>query len=139
MSTGQSDDEMDDADEMDDDEIPKARPKVKPLSKKSKEKAARDAEKAKDRKEQTANPYVETPYVGETLHPKPTKQPKFDKIGINELTDKNAVMDSNTGKTYWSLKNVSYIKDQVLLRGHKFTEGQKLNKTILKNTLLNDL
>ena len=96
MSTGQSDDDMDDADEMDDDEIPKAKPKAKPLSKKSKEKAQRDAEKAKDRKVQTANPDVETPYVGETIHPKPTIKPKFDVVGRNTLTDKKAGLDNDT-------------------------------------------
>ena len=126
MSTGQSDDEMDDADEMDDDEIPKAKPKAKPLSKKSKEKAQRDAEKTKDRKVQTANPDVETPYVGETLHPKPTIKPKFDEVGRNTLTDKKAVLDYDTRVSYWSRQNAPYIKNQLLLRGHKFSEVGKM-------------
>ena len=135
MSTRQSDDEMDDADEMDYDDAPNmqdpsssstSRPKVKPLSKKSKEKAQRDAEKAKDRKVQTANPYVETPYVDETLHPKPTIKPKFDEVGRNTLTDKKAVLDYDTRVSYWSRQNAPYIKNQLLLRGHKFSEVGKM-------------
>ena len=139
MSTGQSDEEMDDADSGQSSDginvqdpsssstsIPKAKPKAKPLSKKSKEKAQRDAEKAKDRKVQTANPYVETPYVDETLHPKPTIKPKFDEVGRNTLTDKKAVLDYDTRVSYWSRQNAPYIKNQLLLRGHKFSEVGKM-------------
>ena len=140
MSTGQSDEEMDDADSGQSSEgmdvqdpsssstsIPKANPKVKPLSKKSKEKASREAEKTKARKEQTANtadPYVDI--LSETLHPKPTIKPKYDEVGRNELTDKKAALDYDTRKSYWSKQNTPYIKDQLLLRGHRFSEVGKM-------------
>ena len=151
MSTGQSDDEMDDADEMDYDDaptiqdpsssstsIPKAKPKAKPLSKNSKEKAAREAEMAKARKaEAIPVPYVETPYV-ETLRPKPLKQQKYDKIGINELTDKKAELDYDNRRSHWSRQRVGYLKDQLLLRGYRITHESRVSHADLLDLLRHD-
>ena len=119
MTTEQTDDE-----EMDDDDAPNvqdpsssstSRAKAKELSRNSKKKMAREAKMVKGREEQT----TEDPNV-ETLHPKPPKQPKYDDIGINELTDKKAELDFDTRKSYWSKRNRAYIRDQILLRGHRF-------------------
>ena len=136
MSTGQSDAEMDDADSGQSSEgmdvqdpsssstsLPK--PKAKPLSKKSKEKAQREAEMAKARSEQTPNPYVDV-ITSETLHPKSTIKPKFDEVGRNTLTDKQAVLDYDHRKSYWWKHNLPYIQDQLLLRGYKFSEVGKM-------------
>ena len=85
---------------------------AKQVAKHLPKKKAREATMAKGREEQTTE--------DETLHPKPPKQAKFDKIGINELTDKNAEMDYDARKSYWSKRNIPYIRDQILLRGHRF-------------------
>ena len=136
MSTGQSDDEIDDDEEMDDapnvqdpSSSSTSRAKAKELSRNSKKKMAREAKMVKGREEQT----TEDPNV-ETLHPKPPKQPKYDDIGINELTDKKAVLDFDTRKSYWSKRNRAYIRDQILLRGHRFgvDEKKKTHDDLLK-------
>ncbi len=122
MSTGQSDDEIDDDEEMDDapndpSSSSTSRAKAKELSRNSKKKKAREAQMAKGREEQTTeDPNVEIPYV-ETLHPKPTKQPKYDKIGRNDFTYKNTVKDEETRKTHGRLKVQTKLKTNYLCVG----------------------
>ena len=127
MTTEQTDEEMDDDDApnvQDPSSSSTSRAKAKELSRNSKKKKAREATMAKGREEQaTADPYVET------LHPKPPKQPNYDEISRNEFTYKNTVKDDETRKTHWSLKSANQVKDQLLVRGHKFSEeGKKLSK-----------
>ena len=120
--------------------LPKAKPKPKALSNKSKEKAQREAEMAKGRGEQTPNTAdVVNVIESETTHPKPTKQPKYDKIDINELTNKNAELHYDNRRSYWSRQKRDYLKDQLLLRGHRFShEGRVLHDGMLKLLYLMD-
>ena len=141
MSTGQSDEEMDDDEEMvDAPNDPSSSSTSKKLSNKSKKKKAREEKMAQAREKQEAKAKAKAEakaeanaYV-ETLHPKLPKQPKYDDIGTNELTDKKAVLDFDTRKSYWSKRNRAYIRDQILLRGHRFgvDEKKKTHDDLLK-------
>ena len=45
---------------------------------------------------------------------------KFDAVAFNTLSKKNAKLDPSTESIHWQGKTVSYIKDQLLLQGHKY-------------------
>ena len=145
MTTEQTDDEMDDDEEMDDaPNDPSSSSTSKKLSNKSKKKKAREEKMAQAREKQEAKAKAKgkakaeaDPYV-ETLHPKPPKQPKYDDIGINELTDKKAEKDYDNRRSHWSRQRVGYLKDQLLLRGHRFTHESLVSHSDLLNTLRYD-
>ena len=54
---------------------------------------------------------------------------KFDAVALNTLSNKNAKKDPSTDMTIWQGKPVKYIKDQLLLQGHKFTKWESDNYT----------
>ena len=54
---------------------------------------------------------------------------KFDAVALNTLSNKNAKLDPSTEFTHWQGKGVSYIKDQLLLQGHKITQWESDNHT----------
>ena len=54
---------------------------------------------------------------------------KFDAVALNTLSNKNAKLDPSTDMTIWQGKPVKYIKDQLLLQGHKFTKWESDNYT----------
>ena len=47
----------------------------------------------------------------------------------NTLSNKNAKLDPSTESKHWQGKPVKYIKDQLLLQGHKFTKWESDNYT----------
>ena len=54
---------------------------------------------------------------------------KFDAVALNTLSNKNAKLDPSTESTHWQGRPVKYIKDQLILQGHKFTKWESDNYT----------
>jgi len=52
---------------------------------------------------------------------------KFDAVALNTLSKKNAKLDPSTEPKHWQMKPPKYIKDQLILQGHRISQWESDN------------
>jgi len=52
---------------------------------------------------------------------------KFDAVALNTLSKKNAKLDPSTEPKHWQIKPPTYIKDQLILQGHRISQWESEN------------